>query len=123
MTMQYRATTLGSIALAVGIALALRYYWLFSHPFSITNIKEGQQLSGNAEVLVHVTGRITWVEFGIDGQTYSAQHTNTYGNDHQAAFDVPTYLFKNGPHTLQIKSYSTVYDQRHVVFQNAKHPG
>lgn len=114
MTKRYKVAALASVTLAVGVPLALSRYWLPAHPFSlistkvseapfsITNIKEGQRLSGNISVLVYVTGKITWVEFAIDGQTYSYRNTNTYGRDHQAAFDVPTYLFKNGPHTLQI---------------------
>ncbi len=130
MTKWRGAVTLGSIAFAIGVALALCCYryvgdrkWRFSHPFSITNIKEGQHLSGDAGVIVYVTGRITWVELAVDGETYSSQNTNTYGSDHRAMFDLPTYLYKNGRHTLQIKAYSTIYDQRHVVFQNAKQPG
>ena len=110
------------VAIVIAVVLALRHYWLLSHPFSITNIKEGQQFSGYATVDVHVVGNIRFVELAVDGETYSARNTDTYGSDHEASFDLPTWLWKNGSHTLQIKAYSRVYDQRHVIFVNGLHP-
>jgi len=122
MTKQSVMLSLIGVVMVAIVAAALHRYWLFSHPFSITNIKEGQHLSGYATVDVHVTGRIRFVELAVDGETYSARNTNTYGSDHEAVFYLPTWVYKNGLHTIEVKAYSTVYDQRHVTFTNGLHP-
>ncbi len=122
MTKQHRAIVQTSIAITTGAVLVLSANWMLSSSFSFTNVKEGQQLSGNAVVLVSCRGTIHFVELSIDGQRVSAQNTDTYGDDQSARFDVPTYLFPNGLHTLEITAGAKVYDRRHVAFQNAKHP-
>lgn len=117
------------VTVVLGITLALRPYWPVSSFLSFANVREGQQLSGNTAVLARFRGNIYLVALCIDGRNYAERITETYGvsssgrSVRTVQFDVPTYLYRNGVHTLQIKSGSKIYDQRHVTFQNVKHPG
>ena len=118
-----------NVVLAVGafitiIALAVTLFgMLLGSSFSFTNLQEGQRLSGDVNIVVSVRGTIHFVELWIDGREYSAQDTGTSGSSQFAAFGVPTSGFVNGSHTIELRLGHTVYDRRHVMFQNAKHPG
>ena len=118
-----------SVAALAAVVPTLYFGFLALASFSFTNLKEEQHLSGDVVILVHVRGTVHVAELVIDGQDYSTRSGDRYGDTEATRlsktvrFDVPTYLFKNGHHLLQIRSGSKVYDQRYVVFQNAKHPG
>ena len=117
------------VTVALGVALALRPYWPMSSFLSFANVREGQKLSGITTIRAHFRGNIYLVGLCIDGRNYGERITETYGVSSSGRsvktvqFDVPTYLYKNGIHTLQIKSGSKIYDQRHVTFVNGLHPG
>lgn len=112
----------GAFVSVIVLMLTL-FNFLFGTAFSFANLREGQRLSGDVNVVVSVSGTIHFVELWIDGTEYSAQNTGGSGGSRYAAFGIPTSGFTNGIHTLELRLGHTVYDQRHVVFRNAKHPG
>ena len=121
---QYRNMILAAGAFISVIVLMLTLFnFLFGTSFSFANLREGQRLSGDVNIVVNTRGTVHFVELWIDGREYSAQNTGTSGDSHHASFGVPTSGFTNGSHIIEVRLGHKVFDRRHVTFQNAKHPG
>jgi len=116
-----------SMSIIVAGILALYGYPPLASPCSFSNLREGQKLKENAVVFVHARGSISIVKLMIDGRDVSTKYLDSYGNNRSVMFgltlkfDIPTCLFRNGLHTMEIKAGSKIYDRRRVIFDNATH--
>ena len=121
---QYKNAILAAGALiSVTVLMLTLFNFIFGTAFSFASLREGQLLSGDVNIGVNVSGAVHFVELWIDGKEYSAQNTGTSGSNRYATFGIPTSGFVNGSHTIELRLGHTVYDRRHIIFQNAKHPG
>lgn len=90
--------------------------------YRFANIKEGQKLSGDVSVAVQARGSLNFLTLWVDNSEYGGQNVEGKGPERYAGFDIPTFEYANGPHTLEVKVGQQTLDTRHVMFQNDRHP-
>lgn len=90
--------------------------------YVISNIREGQKLSGDVTLIVRAYGSLPFLEMWIDAKKYAGHNVENEGDGPYASFNIPTYHFADGPHILEIGVGHNIFDRRKVRFQNIKHP-
>lgn len=111
---RYRVFLIVFAALIVAILVVLGICWLSSCGSVITNIREGQTLSGNAPVYIQTRDSMDLFTLAIDGKEYGSVNVDSAGPLRQSGFNIPTYKYVNGPHILELGVGGKVYDRRYL---------
>ncbi len=90
--------------------------------FVFDNIRERQTLSGDVSILARDLTGLDMVELWLDGRRYSSGTDRQSGSNFYVNFGVPTGVYADGPHTLELRLGPRVFDRRRVYFRNARHP-
>ncbi len=122
MRLQQRALVLTTVVTTITILAVTSTHRLFLDHYRFINIKEGQKLSGDVSVAVQARGSLDFLTLWIDNSEYGGRNVLGKGPERYAGFDIPTFEYANGPHTLEVKINRQTLDTRHVIFQNDKHP-
>ncbi len=118
---QTKLVVIAAVAVIM-VATAISIHKSFLDYYRFTNVKEGQKLSGDVSVAVQARGSLDFLTLWVDNREYGGQNVEGKGPERYAGFDIPTFEYANGPHTLELKVGRQTLDMRHVIFQNDRHP-